>query len=36
MNSNDTRLNVIALDFCNDLAEEDEEEEEEGGASKKK
>jgi hypothetical protein len=29
MNETDTRLNVITLDFCNELAEDDEEEEEE-------
>ena len=29
MNATDTRLNVITLDFCDELAEEDEEEEEE-------
>ena len=28
MNTNDVRLNVITLDFCNDLAEDDEDEEE--------
>jgi hypothetical protein len=29
MNANDTRLNVITLDFCNDLGEDDEDEDEE-------
>ena len=33
MNETDTRLNVIALDFCDDLAEDDEDEE--GAAAKK-
>ena len=30
MNATDTRLNVISLDFCDELAEDDDEEEEEG------
>lgn len=35
MNESDTRLNVITLDFCDELADdEDEEEEEEQGTSK--
>ena len=29
MNETDTRLNVITLDFCNDLEEDDEDEENE-------
>lgn len=29
MNETDTRLNVISLDFCNDIEEEDEDEDEE-------
>lgn len=29
MNSNDTRLNVITLDFCNELAEDEDEDIEE-------
>ncbi len=28
MNANDTRLNVITLDFCDELGEDDEEEDE--------
>jgi len=30
MNATDTRLNVITLDFCDELAEEEEEEETDG------
>ncbi len=37
MNETDARLNVITLDFCDDLAEdEDEEEEQEGPKGKAK
>ena len=36
MNATDTRLNVISLDFCDELAEDDEEEEEEDGAGEVK
>lgn len=35
MNEQDTRLNVITLDFCDDLAE-DEDEEDQDAASKHK
>ncbi len=35
MNDTDTRLNVITLDFCDDL-DEDEDEDEENEAEKKK
>lgn len=36
MNETDTRLNVITLDFCDELAEDDDEEEEEGDEEKPK
>ena len=34
MNEQDARVNVITLDFCDDLAEDDEDEEEEEGPRK--
>ena len=36
MNGSDTRLNVITLDFCDDLAEEEDDEEEEEKKEKPK
>ena len=35
MNTTDTRLNVITLDFCEDLAEDDEDEDEQAAAPAK-